>query len=240
MGVLKQLRTQIQQRLQAVAYFADITILTEDKGDIENEIARALGAVTAAGGKLGICAVVMTAAGSVRNPNLPGPYLEAITVAVHVEENVLINNAVAGTSKPASDVAEQVLAALHRWTPTGFVRPLIAQPNTVRVVEPAIGDIAYACVLAVANGIPVVTLSTVATPVADPADGEVPQTVELTCATAGAAIFYTTDGSLPSPVNGTLYTVPVAVTEAGSLKARAFLAGYLDSVLMTATYTPWA
>jgi len=37
--------------------------------------------------------------------------------------------------------------------------------------------------------------------------------VELTCATDGAAIYYTTDGTIPSATNGTLYDDPIALTK---------------------------
>lgn len=238
MGLLLQLRTQIQQRLQAVAYFADIPILTEEIGDLENEISRALGALTVTGGKLGVCAVVMTARADVRNPNVPGPYLEEIGIAVHVEESVLINQSATGTQKPCSDIAEQVLAALHNWTPVGRGRPIQAAPaGALTVGAPLIGDRAYICSLRTAAGVSATALSTVATPTASPDGGETPATVTLACATAGAAIFYTTDGSDPSPIAGTLYTAPVAVAAAATLKARAYLAGYLDSATKTSVYT---
>jgi hypothetical protein len=81
--------------------------------------------------------------------------------------------------------------------------------------------------------------STVATPVAAPSSGAVPQTVTLTCATPGAAIFYTTDGKQPSPLgaSSTLYTAPIGIASAATLKARAWLAGYTASSTLTASYT---
>ena len=59
----------------------------------------------------------------------------------------------------------------------------------------------------------------------------------MSCATAGAAIFYTLDGSLPLPRNpmAFLYTAPVTSVPGATLKARAFLAGYLNSEIAMAT-----
>lgn len=56
----------------------------------------------------------------------------------------------------------------------------------------------------------------------------------LASATAGAAIFYTLDGSNPSPRNGALYTAPLTPTAGTTLNARAWLAGYLASQAATA------
>ncbi len=57
----------------------------------------------------------------------------------------------------------------------------------------------------------------------------------LTCGTSGAAIFYTLDGSNPSPRNGTFYSAPFTPATGLTLNARAWLAGYLASDLSSAT-----
>lgn len=46
-----------------------------------------------------------------------------------------------------------------------------------------------------------------------------PHTLALTCATSGAAIYYTTDGSYPAEANthATLYTAPIALPAAGTM-----------------------
>lgn len=65
---------------------------------------------------------------------------------------------------------------------------------------------------------------------------DVPFTVAITSATAGAAIYYTADGSIPSPANGIVYTNPVAVNGTTLLRAAAFLSNYVPSVSITHTY----
>ena len=83
--------------------------------------------------------------------------------------------------------------------------------------------------------------STVATPAASVGTGTYAnnQTVTLTCATPGATILYTTDGSTPSETNGKIYGVPLTIdTTATVLKAFAVRAGMLNSAQMSAqTYT---
>jgi hypothetical protein len=67
------------------------------------------------------------------------------------------------------------------------------------------------------------TRLTVATPVLDPAGGEFyyGDTVEMTCATADTEIYYSTDGSDPDYVTGTLYEGAVTVPNAASVTLKA-------------------
>ena len=81
--------------------------------------------------------------------------------------------------------------------------------------------------------------NTVATPTFTPLDGATfagSQAVTLACATAGAAIRYTLDGSDPTAASA-LYTAPVQLTQTTTVKARGFAAGMIGSAIATATYT---
>jgi len=77
-----------------------------------------------------------------------------------------------------------------------------------------------------------------ATPVFDPTGGAytAPVTVTITCATAGASIFYTSDGSTPS-VASTPYTAPLNISTATTLKAIAIAPGMDPSYIATAVYS---
>ena len=79
---------------------------------------------------------------------------------------------------------------------------------------------------------------TVATPTMVPNGGMFTNSanVTLTCATSGATIRYTTDGTVPftsSPV----YNSPFAVTSTGTVKTKAFKAGYADSAVTSSSFT---
>jgi AraC-like DNA-binding protein len=63
------------------------------------------------------------------------------------------------------------------------------------------------------------------------------QSVTITSATIGASIRYTTDGSMPTESNGTLYSGPMFIGTTTTLNVIAYKAGYSDSNLTNATYT---
>ena len=63
--------------------------------------------------------------------------------------------------------------------------------------------------------------------------------ITLTCATAGANIRYTTNGSNPTATSGTLYSASSKpkITAATTLKAIAYASGMTDSDIFTAAFT---
>src|ERR1700756_3837135 len=62
------------------------------------------------------------------------------------------------------------------------------------------------------------------------------QTVSITDATAGAAIYFTTNGTVPM-ASSTPYTGPITVSSTETLMAVAIAPGYASSTVETAAYT---
>jgi hypothetical protein len=123
-------------------------------------------------------------------------------------------------------------------TPSNTVGTLYAGPIAVNATT-TIKAIAFGAGL---------TNSTVATatykvevlpPAFSPSGGTftAPQVVTMICATSGASIRYTTDGSLPSDTVGTLYTGPIPISSTTTIKAIAFASGLTSSTVSTATYS---
>ena len=83
-----------------------------------------------------------------------------------------------------------------------------------------------------------VVLETVETPACDPNGGSYyePQHVMLTCATEGASIYYTLDGSTPDE-NSNLYASELLINNTCTLKAFAVKSNMYNSNLLTAQYT---
>ena len=88
----------------------------------------------------------------------------------------------------------------------------------------AVGSAAYAIVAA--------------TPVFSPQAGTytAAKSVTITDVTAGAVIYYTTDGTTPSPASN-LYSGPITVSSTETLKAMAVASGYGNSAVASAAYT---
>ena len=217
MSLIRDVMTQVRDRLQAHADFADVEILVADEGNIENEIARVVN-------KLGAFAVIMIEEVGNRQDDTPGPIFDPINIRIEIGEN----RSLAGASADplAAGLTETAAGLLHQWKPDNLEtclrpgRPLLSMEAAEGVV---IWTLRMEAVGAVA-----ITLSTVATVSASRAAGQ----ITLTCATAGAAIYYTTNGRAPSPRVGTLYTGPFA-DPATTVRAKAWLAGYHSSPITT-------
>ncbi len=81
-------------------------------------------------------------------------------------------------------------------------------------------------------------MNTVATPTATPGAGNVllNSTVALACETEGSAIYYTTNGDAPTNLS-TLYTGPIAITGAMTIKAKAYEGYQTPSDVLSSAYT---
>ncbi len=90
-----------------------------------------------------------------------------------------------------------------------------------------------------AEVIPVVpVVPVVVAPIASPAGGEVASgtSVTLSSTTLDAVIYYSVDGSIPT-ANSTLYSTPIIVSSAQTIKAIAIHEGMLDSDILIGSYT---
>ena len=85
----------------------------------------------------------------------------------------------------------------------------------------------------------IIAKDVVATPVISPAGGEVEEgtKVTITCATEGATVYYTTDGTTPT-TSSAVYNGAITVNSAMTIKAMATKSGnYINSSVATATFT---
>jgi hypothetical protein len=79
----------------------------------------------------------------------------------------------------------------------------------------------------------------VAPPVFTPVAGTylTSQSVTIATATVGATIRYTTDGSIPSPTNGTVYSGAIVISSTTTLKAIAYKSLMTDSTVTSSVLT---
>jgi hypothetical protein len=87
-------------------------------------------------------------------------------------------------------------------------------------------------------GFSITVTPTVAQPTISPNGGSYADSVQVTlaCATSGATIRYTTDGSNPT-ASSTAYSGSLTLTSSATVKAKAFKSGYNDSAIASAGFT---
>ena len=132
-----------------------------------------------------------------------------------------------------NDIAEKVIKLLHQWQPVDtFPQVAIAQSPAYTLIERdgiLIARIKMRAAVPLDYDIPKV----------DPVTYEFPTglTMTLACITPGASIFYTINGGLPNP-RGTRYADVFAVAPEDVIRARAYLAGYMNSTVMKVSAPP--
>ena len=231
MSLIETIQREVADQIAADGFFLNIPVLVESLGDSASQIERALGPVNTQGGKVGAAVVVTTPTANVSWPEVGGPFFDEIPITVLVAVNPVTNNdPEAGTGASALAICEEVCSMLHQFYPHSANGPIVAERPTI-TRAPNGGDdeaiIQYLCRFKTLGGIQNV-LPQVTTPSVHSASDE----YTLSCATPGAAIFYTTDGSNPNPRTSTLYTAPFA-SSGQSVATRAWLAGYLASEILS-------
>jgi hypothetical protein len=146
----------------------------------------------------------------------------------------LMNLGDSGTGKFVEQIATRVRQLIHYWAPgRGYVFDFAGQEP----INARDGMRSYA-VNFHRNGMDE-RASKVGNVLIDPDTGAAPQQVTLTCATAAAAIWYTLDGSAPTPTNASahLYAAPFQVADRMTLRAGAFKDGMDAGNVFQATFT---
>lgn len=217
MSLLDQLEIEIAERLQSLPFFADLEVHVDPAKNIVASIETKLA-------KLKTLVAPLVESADDLNPNIHAPYFDQINISVGVFQHPLLK----GDHPTPRAICEEIHAGLKGWKPDSL-------SNVITPGKPGIQQIAdktlniWSTNFLTKGGL-IATLPKVATPTASASAGN----LTLACATAGAAIFYTTDGSAPAPRNGTLYTAPFA-SSGQTVRTRAFLAGYLNSDFVKTT-----
>lgn len=225
MDQLEQDQNDFFYRISADEYFSDVKVLLESKGDIESDVSQALSVLLEKDSKIGACAVVLMPTLQPDSPNLPGPR-SVVRMEIQVIDQPTFNLGETGTGKSASQIAERVRQICHHFASgRGAVYSFAGQSPIP--TEP--GKNSYGVAFTrLAGDCPVRKVST---PAIAASATVAPATITLTCATAGAAIYYTLDGSSPYPSNtsAALYATPIDVTVAALVRAAATLADHQPS-----------
>lgn len=230
--ILGDLRDDLVGRLQSDAMFSDVTVLAEKPGVTAQtiELALAKGGVSPRRAKQGACAIVMMPGLSFDAPDVPGPE-GMVSVEIQCLHRAIYNDAdKGGTGKAAETLAIAAANLIHHYRPDGVagVRGdwLALAPGIEALGTAADGTVGYRCRFEIPATVG--RSARVARPAVTVAAGE----ITATCATAGARIYYTLDGSYPGSGNPEAKRYTAAVTEpTGDYVAR-FAAEDPDGLLL--------
>lgn len=212
-------------RLLSDSYLAEVSVLLAQTGDIEADIEQALAILNERGGKIGACVVVLKPELVPESPDSPGP-VSVLKLTMQVIDQPLFNDGDTGTGLSASQISEHIRKDGHHFsTGRGNVYAFAGQVPVP--VDPGKNSYAVSFTRRAADCPP----RQVATPAIAQDSVTAPAVITLTCATPGAAVYYTVDGSSPFSANAaaTLYTVPFNLPAAATVRAAGSLAGYRPS-----------
>lgn len=242
--------------LESDSLFSDITVLTNDEGDLQSQMQKALGVWTQKDGKCGICVLIQLPAAGDLHPNVSrGPTLMHFSFLVMENRELNKDTANGGTGKRAVAIADrihnmmknhragglimsflpdgdpnQIPRAMSIEAEAGSVRPLIAYEVKFKGAK---ADYTIPSVVAA----PTIAATSISTTTGVPI-GTAGDMVTLACPTAGVEIYYTTDLTHPGATNpnAVLYSAPFVVP-ACTLMVRAHKADFFGSDCIAAKFT---
>lgn len=221
MSQLSNIQRDIHGRLVQDEYFADVLVLLADPKDeqeaaaLEASIEEQLFGQASNEFGAGVVVVVPRVGADVPNADLPGPRLMAVP-QVRVFEDDAANMGPTGAGKPSEEVALQVLNVLHHFYLQNLGTTLLADDQAIEPTQEN-GRNGQNVFLRIEIGLQPPTK------VALPVVSGTASAVTISCATEGATVRYTTDGSYPHARNAAAerYTAAFTVTSGSTVRAVA-------------------
>ena len=241
--LMRQLQLAVFNTLSADGGFNDVALVDLVPGDITATVESALsGLLSSKSGKGGITMLVWPPEVSSMEGTGGGVGQPVMEIKLELINNQIINFAEGGPNLWPSAAAWRAFVCLKNrafvWLGVRLITP--AKPILVEQ-DPEGGDVRYSVLLQFYA--PPANELRVATPV--PAVISSLGSVEfgLTCATAGAAMYYTTAAlgvlpDYPSAENGTLYAESVTLDESATVLVGAYKAGMPCSEVLVFTVEP--
>jgi hypothetical protein len=235
--ILTNTQEDAYRRILAHGALDTVSVVKEERGATAAEVQKILSARTARGGKVGLCILVprpMFVPGG-NDASLRGQLVQTFTVLEHPT----LNAGDLGTGLSAEEVALELLQ-LFSDAPVGSdsQQAWSAFPGGPVVPDDSFeGFNGWEVRMQTFLGIP--RDARCGLPLIDPDTGAGSQTIAITCGTAGAAIYYTLDGTYPYAGNAAavLYSAPFVPGVGKRVRAAAFKSGYQQSGVAEVTFT---
>lgn len=210
------MRDAIKALMEGDPYYFDIPILTERLQNIDAKVEQIVGKAG------GICIVLITTTFGEPLVNLPGANFGKIGFVARTYENVKTNP----TGKEAQHVALHTAALWSQLKPDALSSPLkLDDPGVALAEDPRFLVYGTQALTEGGTKIEIPRLEDVTI------DASNLNAIALAQATPGRAIFYTLDSSFPAPrnPNAHLYLATFIAAPGVTVRARAYLAGYISS-----------
>lgn len=188
----------------------------------EDAVNRALDTKTPTRGKVGLAVIIFSPEGKPETRANSG-LTTNFEIPVRVVENPSLNTSKDhGVNVPCEDMLVEVMLLLQNWTPLRGHPLRVADFYKVTLdKQPHLW--AWECLIEAKDhqtprpkcGLPVIDMSETI--------------VTVTTATADARLFYSLDGSLPTPETGIEYESPFDLTSSATVRAMAYAPGYMPS-----------
>ena len=235
LDIIDRLPWELAAALEGDNYFADIPVIVAEEGAVKQQMERKQAIITSKGGKRGVGVIVLPTLADDDKPNVRfGPM--TLYPTFQVIENLELNRDAHGTGKPARKIARRIRDVIKQYRIEGMIANLRPEGPCISPLDLSkeLGDLVKSCLVRfTCLECPHDDTAFVAMPLGSTAGGQ----VMITCATAGAAIWFTKDGSSPLPLSvkgdstAKLYAGPF-VAEGQIVRARAFFPGAVPSGVM--------
>lgn len=232
LDIIDQLPWELAAALEGDDYFDDIPVIVAEEGSVAQQLARKQAVINSKGGHRGAGVIVLPTLADDLKPNVRfGPM--TLYPTFQCIENLELNRDSNGTGKPVRKIGRRIRDVIKQYQIQGLIANLAPETPCITPIDLTreLGDLVKSCLVRfTCLECPSDSMAFVAMPSGAVAAGQ----VTLSCPTAGAAIWFTTDGKAPLPpakrADSTAQLYAGAFASAGEIvRARAFIAGAMPS-----------
>jgi hypothetical protein len=237
-SLLEQFQLGIGARLDSLPSLMYVPVFVirprtaKEAVSVQTEINNSLAGATFKNGKTGATVIVHMPIHHVSDPNLPGPYCDAVGL-IRVIENSSTNMSDIGTQLSCETIGESVLQGMHLFNLGISGSEVYAEKDAMAAnLNPVFieqDQVVYDCLVKTFLGLPPIHNALA------PHFSYDGTSLTLITNEPGAVTYYTLDSSFPwagsatNPSTAIQYTVPVAIAAPATIRAASYINGKAGS-----------